>query len=118
MHIAAQPEFPWVGSLPKREKSKFAKLWDQFQAIKRVTEERGMIVPPHVAAKLLGVSRQRVNELLNDGRMETVEVGGARFILEDSLVEFCKLERKEGRPPNLPKTMRESWRRARSKNTS
>jgi hypothetical protein len=117
MHVAESIEFPFVAALPKREKSKFTKLWDHFQEVKRVTDERGMIVPPHLAAKLLGVTRQRVNFFMNEGRLDTVEVGGSRYIIEDSLVEFCKLERKEGRPPNLPTTMKESWRRARSKDS-
>jgi hypothetical protein len=76
-----------------------------------------MFVPQIVAAKLLGVSKQRVNQIVQDGRLETVDVCGERFILEDSLVAFCKLERKSGRPINLPTTVAESWRRARSKDS-
>jgi len=117
MTVAEIAEFPFVAALPKREKSKVGKLWDRFQEASRVAEERGMFVPQIVAAKLLGISKQRVNQIVQDGRLETVDVCGERFILEDSLVEFCKLERKSGRPVNLPTTVSESWRRARSKDT-
>jgi len=114
MQSAQSIEFPFVAALPKREKSKLAKLWDTFKELHEVAKEKGMFVPPHVAASLLGVSRQRVHVLLNEGRIETVQVAGERYVLEDSLVAFCKLERASGRPINLPTTKREILRRSRS----
>jgi hypothetical protein len=118
MTVARLAEFPFVAELPKREKSKVATLWDAFQEASRIVEERGMCVPPIVAAKLLGVSKQRVGQIMDDGRLETVDVCGHRMILEDSLVEFCKSERKNGRPLNLPKDTAEILRRACSKDPS
>jgi hypothetical protein len=118
MTVAQLAEFPFVAELPKREKSKVATLWEAFQEASRVSEERGMFVPPIVAAKLLGVSSQRVGQIMDDGRLESVDVCGHRMILEDSLVEFCKTERKNGRPVNLPKNSAEILRRSFSKNTS
>lgn len=117
VNVAEVSEFPFVGELPKREKSKVGKLWDRLQEASRVVEERGMFVPQSIVAKLLGVSRQRVHQIVQDGRLETVDVCGERFILEDSLVEFCKLERKAGRPFNTPVTAKECWQRARSKDS-
>jgi len=118
MFEAQAIEFPFVAAMPKREKSGFVKVWDHFQELKAVTAQKGMIVPVHMAACLLGVSHQRVSQFLDDGRLEPIEIRGHRYVAESSLVEFCKVERKNGRPVNLPVTAKESWRRARSKDPS
>jgi excisionase family DNA binding protein len=117
MQVAEVSEFPFVATLPKREKSKVAKLWDSFQEAGRIAEERGMFVAPFVVAKLLGVSKQRVHQLIESGRLETVDVCGHRCVLEDSLVEFCKTERKSGVHLDIPTTAGECWQRARRKDS-
>jgi len=92
-------EFPFVEALPKREKSKFATLWDRFLEFQRMVDEFGPPVQPALAAALLGVSSQRVHQLIDDGRLEVViSPLGHRVIKGKSFVEFCKLERKNGRP--------------------
>lgn len=107
-------EFPFVESLPKREKSKWRRIWDHFQELKRVSEVKGMLVPVRLGAELLGISRQRVDELVADGRIEVVEVDGRRFATEVSIVEYARSERKAGRPTKAETiTSREMWRLAR-----
>lgn len=91
-------EFPFVAELPKREKSKVALLWDRFARLKAISDEKGMLLPPVFCAKLLGVSKQRVYVLLEEGKMERVEIDGQVFVTEDSLVAWCKAEHKTGRP--------------------
>ena len=78
MHEAAAAEFPFVKALPKREKSRLARLWDHFQEVRAATAEHGVLMPQHYAADLLGVSRQRVHVLVNEGRLVVVDVGGVR----------------------------------------
>lgn len=113
MHEAAVTEFPFVEAMPKREKSKLAKLWEHFQELKAIAAEKGVIIPQNYAADLLGVSRQRVHQLVNDGRLEAVEVRGIRFVTEASVMEWAKAERdKGGRPATVP-GIRETFRLAR-----
>lgn len=98
MFKAAVNEFPFVAELPKREKSRLQLFWDRFKEVQALVAEKGTIVPPVVAAELLGISRQRVHELMQDGRLERVEWRGQVFITEHDLVEFASAERKAGRP--------------------
>lgn len=106
MFEASVNEFPFVAELPKREKSKLAQLWENFQEIKAIQERKGTIVPPLIAAELLGVCRQRVWQLMEDGRLERVTWRGQTFVTEADLLAFAESERKNGRPCG-PSNMRE-----------
>jgi len=92
-------EFPFVSEMPKREKSKVAKIWDQFQELSRLQKTHGILIPQAMAAKMLSVSPQRVWQFVEEGRLEFVEMNGIRFVTENSIVEFARVQRKEGRPP-------------------
>lgn len=112
MFEAQATEFPFVEALPKREKGKFAKMWDEFNAIRKAmaaNPEMGMLVPQHLAAELLGVSKQRIWFLANEGRFECVELGGQRLLSERSIIDYAKAERKSGRPCKVPETDRDMW---------
>ena len=91
-------EFPFVQELPKRERGKLLRAWDHFEELTRVTEQEGMLRPQVFAAKALGVSRQRVYQLVEAGGLKAVMVGSERFVTANSVVEFAKSERKAGRP--------------------
>lgn len=114
MFEAQALDFPFVATLPKTEKTRVVKLWDHFRELKHIVAEKGMIIPQHLAAELLGVSKQRVNELVDAGRFEVVMVGGVRYVTEDSVVRFAKEERKAGRPFKVPRTAREMWKASRA----
>lgn len=112
MFEAQATEFPFVETLPKREKGKLAKMWDHFNEIRAAmaaNPEMGMLVPQHLAAELLGVSKQRIWVLANEGRFECVHLGGQRLLSERSIIEYAKAERKGGRPCKVPETNREMW---------
>lgn len=113
MKFEAQPlEFPFVERMPKREKSKFVRAWDAFKELSRVTEEKGMLIPQSFAAKVLGVSRQRVWDLVQADRLETVEVNGVTWVTENSVIAYAQSERKAGRPHNVPETVSAAVKRA------
>jgi hypothetical protein len=103
-------DFPFVAELPKREKSKLAKVWDTFQELRAATAEHGSLVPTVMAANILGVSRQRVMQLVVDGKLISVCIHGQPFIGEKSLVEHARSERKTGRPFKIPETSGDMWR--------
>jgi hypothetical protein len=91
-------DFPFVETLPKREKSRLRKLWDHFQEAKAIAAEHGMLVPCPVAAQIVGVSRQRIDQLCADGLLRLVQLGGHNYVTENSLVAWAQTERKQGRP--------------------
>jgi len=98
MFEAQTMDFPFVAEMPKRERSKVETLWDRFHRLKAITDEKGMLLPVVFCAKLLGVSRQRVYALLDEGRMERVDLDGQIFITEESFIAWCRAEHKQGRP--------------------
>lgn len=102
MHEAVATEFPFVGSLPRAEKSRLAKLWDHFQDVRAAAAVHGVLLPQHYAATLLGVSKQRVNFLVKEGRLESVDLGGHPYVTEKSMLDYAKAERKVGRPVTVP----------------
>lgn len=101
MNIAGTLDFPFVADLPKREQKKMANLWDKLDEMRRVTEDKGMLLSARFVAKLLGVCNQRVSQLMQSGQLERIEVDGHPFITEKSLVVFAQSERKAGRPRKL-----------------
>lgn len=112
MFEAEAMDFPAFASLPKREKSKLQKVWDAFQELSRVTEQKGLLVNQSIAARVLDVSKQRVFELVRMGRLETHEFNGVPLVTENSILAFAKSERKAGRPRKIPTTFGETWKRA------
>jgi hypothetical protein len=112
MFEAQALEFPFVERLPKREKGKLGKLWDHFKEASAITEREGMMVPVSAAAKLLGVSRQRAYDLVDQGTLRTVEFAGQRYVTENSIIEYCQTERKAGRPVSIPGNNKEVLKRA------
>lgn len=110
MFKAAELEFPWVNELPKREKSRLAKAWDRLKAFSDATKEAGALVPVSFAASILGVSDQRVRDLVNDGILEGIRLEGHLFISERSIVTWAKTERKAGRPPKVLEGSLQIWK--------
>ena len=98
-------EFPFVEAMPKREKSRMTRLWEKLSELRDLTERNGSFVPLTFAAKLLGISRQRTDELVRLGRLERIDCDGHVFITERSIVAFAKSERKAGRPLKMPETL-------------
>ncbi len=50
------------------------------------------------AAKMIGVSRQRVDEYLADGRLTLIMSADKRTIARKDVARFKKIPRKDGRP--------------------
>lgn len=112
MFEATAHEFSFVNELPKREKSRWAKLWEQFQRASDSAAQHGIILPQAAAAQLLGVSRQRVFQLVEEGRLQTVELAGCRYVTESSIRAFAEAERRSGVHLNTPTTVTECAKRA------
>lgn len=99
MFEAEALDFPAFAHLPKRDKSRIERVWDSFQELSRVSEQKGMLIPQVYAARVLDVSPQRVTELIRRGILETYNVHDVPFVTGNSVVAYAKSERKAGRPP-------------------
>ena len=108
---ATMGEFGFVATLPKTEERPKS-AWDELEEIKIVWKSKGTLIPVNFAVKLLEVSRQRVYDLVETGRLETVQFGHNQFITESSLKAFATSERKTGRPLKVP-TLKDAVRAAR-----
>lgn len=98
MAIDLTLEMPFMATLPKREKRAVMDAWGELAEFCEMIKQDGAAIPVTFAARVLNVSRQRVYELINEGRIRTVELGGHVFVVADSLVEWGRTERKAGRP--------------------
>lgn len=107
--IAAEYDFPFVAALPKAErKSRLAAVADMVSEVERVYARCGPILPQSAVASILGVSRARVGQLVEEGRLESAVVSGRRYVLVRSLTTFQK--GLPGRPKKL--SMAESFKLA------
>lgn len=113
MFEATVNEFPFVASLPKREKSKVAQMWDLIREVNEISKTEGNLLPVMLVARALDLGRTRIDQLCADGRLKRVRIDDHVFITENSLVEFAKIERQNGRPLKPCTNLVEAYRRAR-----
>jgi len=86
-------EFPFVVELPKREKSKLGKLWDQFAELNGIVGQHGHLMTQLMCAKLAGVSRQRIHQLQEEGILKRIEFLGQAFIGANSFHDWVRSQR-------------------------
>jgi len=87
------PDLPTV-KLPKRVKTK----WEELNELCDLVDQHGPILPFSMAADLLDLSQQRVCQLVNAGKLSSVEFQGRRWVAEREIRRFIELDRKPGRP--------------------
>jgi len=108
MFEAEALEFPFTAAMPQRKASRLVKVWDLLKRMKEISATEGDLIPLAFAAKLLDLSRSRVDDLVRDGRLKRFDIDGHVFLSENSIIECAKIERKHGRPFKVP-TVREVW---------
>jgi hypothetical protein len=110
MFEATANEFPFVEALPKREKGRVAKAIDQVREFCALQEKHGSLLPALFIVGVLGISRQRVYQLIEGGQLKAVQHHGQWYIPESVFLEFVNTERKNGRPVKLPTSNSELWK--------
>jgi hypothetical protein len=105
-----EQDFPFVEKLPKREKSKLARVWDDLKAFNALQKEHGLLLTPRFAGALLGVGKSRIDQLMDVGKLTRVEFQGHPYIPEPSVIELARSERKNGRPFKMPTTLKEKFK--------
>jgi hypothetical protein len=66
------------------------------------SEVQGGLIPQAIVPDVLGLSRQRMYDLIEDGRLKVLQLFGLRFITGPSFEAFVLSERKSGRPVKNP----------------
>lgn len=107
MSEAIAGQFDFLDETPKREPAVMS-AWDELRQLSALMKEKGMMVPTPLAARVLGVSVQRVHQFIDGGSLEVVRCGRSLMVTEKSLLDFAKVERKNGRPFK-PGSVRSIW---------
>ena len=79
---------------------------------KRIAKLQGGLVPQSAAATALGVSRQRVHQLVTEGTLNHWTFYGMKWFSENEVVSFAKLHRGEGEN-QYRRSAKEMWKAAR-----
>ena len=101
-----------MGDVPKRA-TPFTRMLASFQLLRDVIATKGLYIPTAFVKDILGVSRQRVDQLIRDGRLETIMLNDRHYVLETSLASYIQAGNdSRGLDITLPKDKREAWGRA------
>jgi len=107
-------DFPFVAELPRAEKKAVKSFWEQFDEMRAAIKEHGIMLPTGAVAKLLGVSRTRVYDLIENGTLLTYTFNGQKLVTEKSVVAWSVAEHKNGRPVQFNTSRRDVWRAAKA----
>jgi hypothetical protein len=93
--MSSQKEFPGMPAPtePKLRKGSRAWIKSEFAKFQSLAAEHRGLTQPVFAALALGVSRQRIHQLMESGHLRSFDVMGKRFISCVDIEEFSKLER-------------------------
>jgi hypothetical protein len=91
------PKVPKLGHVYELNR-KPGDLEGEFQEFERASKWAGGLVPQAQAALILGLSKQRVNDLVAEGRLMEHDFFGKNFISCSDIKAFRKLTRPSGRP--------------------
>ena len=92
--------------LPQRKVKKG--ILDVFRNLRAITSREGGLLPFASAASVLGVSKQRVHDLVKEGTLHPIDLLGKRWLSANELESFVKLERQAGRPWKEP-SIKDQW---------
>lgn len=71
---------------------------DTPEAFKEVTYHFGVLIPPHAAAKMAGVTNQRIQNLIAQGKFTKIVVYGGVHISQIEFEKWNLSPRRAGRP--------------------
>ncbi len=94
----------YLFDVPQVEPKEQTAAWhrQEFNRFMDLQRERGGLLTASQAALVLGVSRQRVQQLTNEGRFEVLEILDGRYLCGDQLMAYAAAEKmKGGRPSKL-----------------
>jgi hypothetical protein len=90
---------------PKTKRGVFADL----REFTRIIKLHNGLLPMSAVATILGVSRQRVHQLADEGTFSVFEFYGMKWLSQDEIVSFAKLHRRAGENQYKP-SAKEMWK--------
>jgi hypothetical protein len=78
----------------------------------KLTKLHGGLVPMSAVATILGVSRQRVHQLVDEGTFKFWTFYGMKWLSQEEVVSFAKLNRPKGENQYSPST-KQIWKESR-----
>ena len=90
---------PWLFDVPATELKRVKNKWEELAEMADKSEEVGGLIPPALAASLLDVSRQRVHNMIERGRINSWMFFGDRYVSAAEVHAFMASERKPGPKP-------------------
>jgi hypothetical protein len=78
----------------------------------KLTKLHGGLVPMSAVATILGVSRQRVHQLVDEGTFKHWVFYGMKWLSQEEVVSFAKLNRPKGENQYSPST-KQLWKESR-----
>jgi hypothetical protein len=93
---------------PKTKRGVFADV----KEFMRIVKLHGGLLPMSAVGTILGLSRQRVHQLADEGTFSVFEFYGMKWLLESEVVSFGKLKRAAGENQHDP-SKKQMWKEAR-----
>jgi hypothetical protein len=90
---------------PKTKRGVFADV----KEFMRIIKLHGGLVPMSSVGTILGVSRQRVHQLADEGTFSVFEFYGMKWLLEKEVISFAKLKRAAGENQHEP-SKKQMWK--------
>lgn len=78
----------------------------------KLTKFHGGLVPMSAVATILGVSRQRVHQLVDEGTFQHWTFYGMKWLSQEEVVSFAKLNRHQGENQYTP-SAKQMWKESR-----
>jgi hypothetical protein len=92
---------------PKTKSGVFADI----KEFMRIIKLRGGLVPMSAVGTILGMSRQRIHQLADEGTFTVFEFYGMKWLLEEEVVSFGKVKRAAGENQHKP-SKKQMWKEA------
>lgn len=100
-------------SAPKGAKSTGIRgMLDDIREFAKLTKLHGGLVPMSAVATILGVSRQRVHQLVDEGTFKHWMFYGMKWLSQEEVVSFAKLNRHQGENQYTP-SAKQLWKESR-----
>jgi len=87
-------------------------LLEDVREFKRIVKLQGGLVPQSAVPTVLGLSRQRVHQLVSEGTLSHWTFYGMNWLSQDEVVSFAKLNRQQGENQYRPST-KQMWKASR-----
>jgi hypothetical protein len=97
-YVVPPTEFPFMAGLPATERKGVNDGWKLVHEVRTFMDRHVALIPVAVAAKALGVSKQRVHFLCNVGKLDGKSILSLRFVTDESLTKYWESNDKGGRP--------------------